>query len=301
VTSGPSGEPRARRSQLGAELRRIRMLAGLSGRELARAAGLSQSAVSRAERGESVLSLPEVTAWAGATGASEDRRAVLLALAEAAVNEVATFRVRLGAGLAAVQDSVRDLEASARVVRNFQPGIIPGLLQTAGYARRIMALAAIGHDASIGAAAAARLARQETLHNPARSFEFLITEAALRYRPGSPDVPTAPAGDPPAAHTHETLTAQLDHLAAVATLETISFGVIPADAEMHAITRCGFILYEHRTGGQPPLAVVETPHASLYASDPADVAVYREQLARLRQSAVYGAAALGIVRSIAHP
>jgi transcriptional regulator with XRE-family HTH domain len=277
------------------------MLAGLSGRELARAAGLSQSAVSRAERGESVLSLPEVTAWAGATGASEDRRAVLLALAEAAVNEVATFRVRLGSGLAAVQDSVRDLEASARVVRNFQPGIIPGLLQTAGYARRIMALAAIGHDASIGAAAAARLARQETLHNPARSFEFLITEAALRYRPGSPDVPTAPAGDPPAARTHETLTAQLDHLAAVATLETISFGVIPADAEMHAITRCGFILYEHRTGGQPPLAVVETPHASLYASDPADVAVYREQLARLRQSAVYGAAALGIVRSIAHP
>jgi transcriptional regulator with XRE-family HTH domain len=220
------------------------MLAGLSGRELARAAGLSQSAVSRAERGESVLSLPEVTAWAGATGASEDRRAVLLALAEAAVNEVATFRVRLGSGLAAVQDSVRDLEASARVVRNFQPGIIPGLLQTAGYARRIMALAAIGHDASIGAAAAARLARQETLHNPARSFEFLITEAALRYRPGSPDVPTAPAGDPPAARTHETLTAQLDHLAAVATLETISFGVIPADAEMHAITRCGFILYE---------------------------------------------------------
>lgn len=64
---------------------------------------------------------------------------MLLALAEAAVNEVATFRVRLGGGLAAVQDSVRDLEASARVVRNFQPGIIPGLVQTAEYARRIMA------------------------------------------------------------------------------------------------------------------------------------------------------------------
>jgi uncharacterized protein DUF5753 len=103
------------------------------------------------------------------------------------------------------------------------------------------------------------------------------------------------------ALTNQTRTAQLDHLAAIVTLETISFGVIPADAEMHAITRCGFIAYDDRTGGQPPLAAVETPHASLYASDPADVALYREQLDRLRQSAVYGAAALGIVRSIAHP
>jgi len=76
---------------------------------------------------------------------------VLLALAEAAVNEVATFRIRLSSGLAAVQDSVRDLEASARVVRNFQPGIIPGLLQTAESARWIVALADIGHHGSLGA------------------------------------------------------------------------------------------------------------------------------------------------------
>jgi transcriptional regulator with XRE-family HTH domain len=300
VTSGPSGEPRAQRNQLAAELCRIRMLAGLSGRELAQATGVSQSTVSRAERGEAVLSLPEVSAWADATGVSGDRRAVLLALAEAAVNEVATFRVRLRSGLAAVQDSVRALEASARVVRNFQPGLIPGLLQTAAYARRIMAFAEINHDGSHAAAVAARLGRQEALHDPARSFEFLLTEAALRYRPGVPDVLTLRPGDLPAATT-EMLTAQLDHLAAVVTLETISFGVIPADAEMHAITRCGFILYEDRIDDQPPLAVVETPHASLYASDPADVALYREQLDRLCQSAVYGAAALDIVRSIAHP
>ena len=94
---------------------------------------------------------PGVTAWPGAICITGDRRAVLLALAEAAVNEVATFRIRLSSGLAAVQDSVRDLEASARVVRNFQPGIIPGLLQTAESARWIMALADIGHHGSLGA------------------------------------------------------------------------------------------------------------------------------------------------------
>src|SRR5262249_11767192 len=88
---------------------------------------------------------PGVTAWADAAGITGDRRAVLLALAEAAVHEVATFRTGLTSGLAAVQDSVRDLQASARVVRNFQPGIIPGLLQTAECPRRIMALADTAH------------------------------------------------------------------------------------------------------------------------------------------------------------
>ena len=112
-----------------------------------------------------------VTAWADATRITGDRRDVLLALAEAAVHEVATFRIRLSSGLAAVQDSVRDLEASARVVRNFQPGIIPGLLQTAEYARRIMALADIGHHGGHAAAGAARPGRQQALHDPDRSFD----------------------------------------------------------------------------------------------------------------------------------
>jgi len=55
VTSWPAGAPRARRHQLAAELRRTRLLAGLSGRDLAQATGVSQSTISRAERGQAVL------------------------------------------------------------------------------------------------------------------------------------------------------------------------------------------------------------------------------------------------------
>ena len=283
MSEGQSREPRTQRARLGAELRRVRTLAGLSGRQIAIATGISQPTVSRIERGESVPSLREVTAWAEAAEVGTDRTALILGMAEAAVNEVTTLRARLSNGLAAVQEDVRGLEATARTLRNFQPGIIPGLLQTAAYARRILTFA--DDTADVGSAVAARIARQEIIHEPGRSFEFLVTEAALRYRPGP----------------REVLAAQLDHLAAVVTLETISFGVIPADAEMHAITRCGFILYEDRIDGQPPFAIVETPHASLYANDPADVELYRDQLAAFRQSAVYGAEALDVVRRIAHP
>jgi hypothetical protein len=49
------------------------------------------------------------------------------------------------------------------------------------------------------------------------------------------------------------------------------------------------------------VVAVETPHASLYASDAADVELYRDQLALFRQSAIYGADALAFVRAIAHP
>ena len=283
MSEGQSREPRPQLARLGAELRRVRMLAGLSGRQIAQATGLSQPTVSRIERGASVPSLPELTAWADAAEVSEDRRALLLGLGEAAVNEVTPLRDRTSGGLAAVQEDVRTLEATARTLRNFQPGIVPGLLQTAAYARSILSLA--DQAASPAEAVFARMARQEILHQAGRSFEFLLTEAALRYRPG----------------TRALRTAQLDHLAAVVTLENISFGVIPADAEMHAITRCGFVLYEDRIDDLPPFVIAETPHASVYANDPAGVQVYRDQLAAFRESAVYGDEALKIVRRIAHP
>ena len=188
-------------------------------------------------------------------------------------------------GLAAVQLEVYELESSSGTVRNFQAGTIPGLLQTAEYARRVMEMANINNDADLAAAVAARLERQQALHNKSRRFEFLMTEAALRWRPGPPEL----------------LAAQLDHVAALATLDTIDLGVIPMDTEMHAITRCSFILYEDRSDAQQPVVAVETPHASLYASDAVDVEIYRAQLALFRQSAIYGADALAFIRAIAHP
>ena len=285
MTTGQSREPRIQRARLGSELRCLRTLAGLSGADLGRQLEVSQKTISRIEHGDSLPSLPQVTVWARATGAPADRLAVLTGLLEAAVNEVATFRDKLTDGLMAVQLEVRELESSSGTVRNFQTGIIPGLLQTAEYARRVMEMANIRNDANLAAAVAARLERQQALHDKSRDFEFLMTEAALRWRPGPPEL----------------LAAQLDHIAALATLATVELGVIPMDAEMHAITRCSFILYEDRSDGQPPVVAVETPHASLYAGDAADVELYRDQLALFRQSAIHGAEALAFIRAITHP
>lgn len=76
MTSRPSGAPRARRNQLAAELRRTRMLAGLSGRDLAQATGVA-SPPSPGPNADKPFS-PGVTAWADATRITGDRRAVPL-------------------------------------------------------------------------------------------------------------------------------------------------------------------------------------------------------------------------------
>jgi transcriptional regulator with XRE-family HTH domain len=50
------------RERLGRELQRVRVLAGLSGNRIAQALGISQSTVSRIERGDSVPTVAQVTA-----------------------------------------------------------------------------------------------------------------------------------------------------------------------------------------------------------------------------------------------
>src|SRR2546430_16403904 len=78
-------EPRAKRLRLAAELRRLREMAGVSGRELAQRINISQSKISRIESGMTTPPVPAVTAWAGAVGGDAETRAAPTALAEGGV------------------------------------------------------------------------------------------------------------------------------------------------------------------------------------------------------------------------
>src|SRR4051812_3924202 len=114
------------RLRLAAELRRLRDLGGVSGRELARRINISQSKVSRIESGSVVPSLPEVMAWAAALGLSDDMREQLTFLTNLAFTEVQPWRETLR-DREHGQDVVRELEAQATRVRTFQLSVVPGL------------------------------------------------------------------------------------------------------------------------------------------------------------------------------
>src|SRR2546430_6925406 len=158
-------EPRAKRLRLAAELRRLREMAGVSGRELAQRINISQSKISRIESGMTTPPVPAVTAWAEAVGADAETRARLTAMTEAVFTEIQAWRMVLP-GRGHLQGEIEQREALARRVRVFQPSVIPGLLQTAEYARRVFGLFHVPYeDDDLAKAAAARLDRQMALYD----------------------------------------------------------------------------------------------------------------------------------------
>lgn len=273
-------EPRSRREQLGQELGNLRKLAGLSGRALAaRMSHLSQSTISRAEGGKAPLSRPEVEAWADATGADPQRRAQLLALLDAAVREEASsWRGKLG-GRPHLQDEIRDLEAGARTVRNFQPTAIPGLLQTPEYAHYVIPRADVEGLIDHAASAAARLRRQQALFDGAQQFEFLIGEAALHWPASSPEL----------------LAAQLDRVVALSQLKAVTVGVLPLGEHVDAVAWHNFVIYD----GDESSVSVELVHRSETVTDPRQADLYRDLYAKLWERAATGPDAVALIQRVA--
>lgn len=271
-TSGGLGPAPTGRERLASELRRLRDLAGVSGRELAQRIGISQSKVSRIESGAVVPSLPEVTAWGKELGVSVETQGQLTALTEAAYNEVHPWGSALRRGN--LQESVQDQESTASRLHVFQPSVVPGLLQTAEYARRVIAMFH-GQYANTDPAAeiASRLHRQLALYDTDRQFEFLITEAALRWRPGPVRLQLA----------------QLHHVASISTLDNVTVGLIPLGVEATTLITHGFVLYESE--GKDAWVSVETIHADMTVAAPEHMEIYRSRWSLLREMALFDAAA----------
>jgi transcriptional regulator with XRE-family HTH domain len=277
----PSQPPsaKARRAPLGAELRRLRRRSGVSGEAIARALTSSQSAVSRIETGDGPISMPGVLAWASAVGATADETAELRRLLERALTEVTPLPQKVDAdGFAGIQASLgRGLEATSGAITSFQPFFVPGLLQTAAYARQV--LATFRPAETLDADVAARLERQPILYDAMRRFEFILTESALRWRAGPVDV----------------LPPQFGHITSVATLDTVTIRVIPTGVAWQTAPICAFTLYEER-GEEAPVATIETLGHRVESED---VKPYKDELELLRRSALSGDEAIAFIRDMA--
>ncbi|MGY2148853.1 helix-turn-helix domain-containing protein [Nocardia gipuzkoensis] len=275
--SAPSGA--AAREELASQLRRLRELAGVSGRQLARRLDISQSRLSRIETGSSVPSLPQVAAWCAELGVSNEVREALIRLTEGAHSEITQWRPALSVR-AHLQDDVQAREESAHKISSFQPSLVPGLLQTAEYARRVFSLFQLPYATEgLSAAVAARLHRQHVLYNVDKRFDFLIAEAALRWRPGP-------------AHI---LLAQLDRVASISTLENVSIGFIPQDVELTTTIPHGFVIYDSEDDSTVSF---ETIHASILVRSSEDVKLYRERWDLLRQMAIYDQPAQDLIAAL---
>jgi Domain of unknown function (DUF5753) len=167
----------------------------------------------------------------------------------------------------------------------YQPALVPGLLQTAAFMREM----ADGEEfldengitpETIGPLIAAKLRRQAILYEGGRQVVHVLGEAVLRTRVGRVTV--------------EAMRGQLEHLAETASLPGHEFGIVPFAIASPVAPASGFVLYDN------DLAVVETLGGRLQISDPDIVARYARWLELLRQAAVTGPKAADMCRQAAN-
>ena len=267
--------------QLAAALRASRRRSGMTIAVLAQALGWTTKQVSRTELAQRQVSAAEVASWAEATGASQDARAELEQLLSDADHELRTWwdiRAR-GGGVPGRQEDVAVYEAQSERISNFQL-IVPGLLQTADYARRVFMLGHSADDEEIEASLAVRLRRQDILYDATRQFDYVLSEAALHLDLGSGGA---------------VLRAQADRLISLDTLPNVSLAVLPFTATPPILPTSGFSIYERP--GQP-LVLLETLVSDVMWRGDHEVEAYRTAFAGLRAASVTGEEAHALIREV---
>ena len=178
------GSPGVRGRRLAAELRRLRLRQGLTGEEVAAQLGWSESKVSRIELRRTGVKETDLLRLLDLYEVDEPRRGELLALARESARKGRLEVV--AAGFPPGYSSYLAAEAEARSVWNWEPQVVPGLLQTPDYARAVMQVWEAMFTIPPGETARrveARLVRQQLLtRQPPLELSAVVDESVLRRR-----------------------------------------------------------------------------------------------------------------------
>ena len=144
---------------LGGELRELRQSRKLALRRVAIRLGWQPSKLSRMETGIQGIRIEDVASLLVIYGVTGDERKRLLGLAERSAES--GWWEQIG-GLSEESRTLIRLEAEASAIVNWQPLLVPGLLQSPDYAKAVMRGGGVPED-DAQARVAARLGRQAVL------------------------------------------------------------------------------------------------------------------------------------------
>ena len=273
--------------RLAEELKRLRVAAGLTGRQLAPQIGVEQSTISRIEHGLQRVSVRQVALWGKATGATDERMAELLGLAEDILVGPRSWRDASETGSTDLQPEIADLEARTGTLSIYQPAALPGLLQTAAYARRLFSSGPEGVFPDIAERVMHRLERQRILYDDSKQFRFVIPEAVLRWPYGSPDDPAVP-------DEHRE---QLARVEMAMDRPNVQIGILPLRPTA-SWRLAGFDIYDDIKDGEP-LVHLEWLTRPYNIFEPEQVEMCRQAFSNLMAEAVKGGEARQLVASAA--
>ncbi|MFG3223420.1 helix-turn-helix domain-containing protein [Kitasatospora sp. NPDC048194] len=253
------------RTQLGAALRDLRRSSGKEAKAVARSAVMSPSKLSKIETGKVPPTVVDVERILAAIGVSDEVKAEYMAAARAESTEATAWRLVRRLGYHRKQQQIKALDDSTRLLRVFQPSLVPGLLQTPEYVRAVFAGKDLGED-QFARTVEARLARQQALYDATKTLQFVITESVLRWRL----VPAA------------MMAGQLDRIISVSRLSQVDIRVVPLAAPQSDVPSHSFVIRDDR------MVTVETVHVELAVTDPRDVEMYLRKFKGFSDRAVSG-------------
>lgn len=263
----PRNSPSERQHRLGAELRKLRLRAGLSSDDAAKLLEGERSRISYIESGR--------------LGVSHNRLHLLLRTYGCPpgphFDELMKMGQASGKGwwddfadtIGPAARDLAELEARSTVLRTHEPLVIPGMLQTEEYARAVLSVTE-AEPQRVSRYAEFRLARQRVLTRDSPvTYRAVINEAALHTRVGGPAV----------------MRRQLLRLMEACRLPNVTVQVCPFEAGVYSAHTQSFVIYRNAA---PELDTVylEHPTKSLFLRDGDQLDQYAKMFERLTELAL---------------
>ncbi|MGY2125293.1 helix-turn-helix domain-containing protein [Nocardia gipuzkoensis] len=265
------------RRQLGRALREAREGAGFTLERAAQLMEMGKTSVGRIEKGQNdKVRLRDVEAFGNLYGLGAEQIAELKALAQQSATKswwqssrnliVPGYNTYLG------------LESGASELHFYQPVIIPGLLQTKGYATAVEGpMRPDETEQDIAQRVALRLQRSVILTRPRSPVraEFILHQSVLHTVAGSP----------------RTMSAELRHLADMSTLENVTVRILPYSAGYPGhVVATPYIVLDFPPDGkgyaEPSIVYSETTIGTMFFEEDDDVNQFRKLHETLRSAAL---------------
>lgn len=269
--AGSTG-PAVQRRRLRAELRRVRLEAGLTQDQVAEAMDWSLSKVIRIENGSVSISTNDLKAILQYYKITDSERVEdLIAIGRVARERSWWSEYRDIASRQLLQ--LIEYEAAALISRNFQLSAVPGLLQSEDYARS--ALKKNNPDRTreeVDKLVGIRMRRQELIDraDPPRLF-FVLDEAVVRRQVGGPAV----------------MRGQLRRLIDASAKPNVTVEVVPFSAGIHPGTLGPFVIHEFPDDADDDTLYLENQQGEfINRDDPDEILAYRERFEQLRKSSL---------------
>jgi transcriptional regulator with XRE-family HTH domain len=265
VHTPESRSPTVRRRELGALLKQLRIQRGWTAEQVGGWLRFSPSKMSRLETGHRGANARDINDLCDLYGVDDEQRRRLLELASEGKQRAWWQPLGLP------YSTYVGLESEAVSISDFGLGFIPGLLQTADYARAIVSAAVPKWVPEIvEQRLQGRMARQQLLHaDNAPFFEAVVDESVLHRVVGSRAI----------------MRAQLERLLELAELPNVTLRVIPYDAGALPAGNNKFIILRFASPDVKDVVYIEGLTGDLYLDEPSDVETYNTTFRTLVQLA----------------